>query len=199
MRRRGATPRPPAVETKMTDAEKKTPLPDRETTKRLRAETHFLRARGYHRTGRLEEALAALDEAVAADPSFTRARAARGHTLRQLGRLDEALEVITGVLAEEPENAIALATKGTLLQETGRPEEARAAFERALAVVEDEDRGLVHYNFACFWATAGEAEECRRHLARALELEPSKKSVAAVDRDFEKYAAEEWFLALTAL
>jgi len=183
----------------MMDAEKKAPFPDSEVTKRLRAETHFLRARGYHRIGRFEEALAALDEAVAADPSFTRAHAARGHTLRRLGRLDEAMEVVVRVLSEEPANAIALATKGTLLQETGRPEEARAAFEHALTVVDEEDRSLIHYNFACFWATAGEAEECREHLARALKLDPAKKSVAAVDRDFARYADEEWFLNLTAL
>jgi tetratricopeptide (TPR) repeat protein len=109
------------------------------------------------------------------------------------------MEVITRVLAEEPSHAIALATKGTLLQEMGRPEDARAAFEHALTVVGPEARSLIHYNFACFWATAGEAEKCREHLARALELDPGKKSVAAVDRDFKKYADEEWFLDLTAL
>jgi len=183
----------------MTNAEKKVPLPNSGVTRRLRAETHFLRARGYHRVGRFEEALAALDEAVAADPSYTRAHAARGHTLRRLGRLDEAMEVVTRVLAEEPANAIALATQGTLLQESGHPRQARAAFEHALDVVGEEDQSLIRYNFACFWATEGEAEECRQHLAAALHLDPSKKSVAAVDRDFARYADEEWFLTLTAL
>jgi Tfp pilus assembly protein PilF len=183
----------------MTDAERKDPLPGSEVTKRLRAETHFLRARGYHRTGRFEEALAALDEAVAADPSFTRAHTARAHLLRQLGRLDEAVAVVDRVLSGEPMNAVALATKGILLQEVGRPREALAAFEHALNVVGEADRGLIHYNFACYWARAGETEECRQHLARALQLDPTKKSVAAVDPDFAKYADEEWFLNLTAL
>lgn len=183
----------------MTNGEKKSPLPGSEVTTRLRAETHFLRARGYHRTGRFEEALAALDEAVAADPSFKRAHTARAHLLRQLGRLDEAMEVVDRVLSEKPVNAVALATKGILLQEVGRQEEALAAFEHALNVVGEEDRSLIHYNFACYWATAGEAEECRQHLGRALELDPTKKSVAAVDPDFVKYADEEWFLKLTAL
>jgi tetratricopeptide (TPR) repeat protein len=178
---------------------KNDPLPGSEVTKRLRAETHFLRARGYHRSGRFEEALAALDEAVAADPTFTRARTARAHLLRQLGRAGEAMDVIDRVLSDVPINAVALATKGILLQEMGRPDKALAAFEHALHVVGEEDRSLIHYNFACYWATAGETEECRQHLARALQLDPSKKSVAAVDPDFAKYADDDWFLELTAL
>jgi Tfp pilus assembly protein PilF len=174
-------------------------VPEVNEMDRLRAETHFQRARGYHRTGRFEEALAAIDEALAADPGYIRAQAARGHTLRRLGRLDEAMEVVDRVLAREPGNAIALATKGTLLQEVGRTDEARETFERALPLVTGEERSLIHYNFACYWAAVGDEAECREHLARALELDPTKKSVAAVDRDFGKYAGEDWFLDLTAL
>jgi Tfp pilus assembly protein PilF len=136
---------------------------------------------------------------VAADPTYTRAHAARAHTLRRLGRLEEAFGAVNQVLEVEPNNAVALATKGTLLQEQGRPQEGQALYEEALAAAAPENRSLLHYNFACFWANAGEIARLQEHLARALELDPAKKSVAAVDRDFKKYAEEEWFLELTAL
>lgn len=181
------------------NADKKPPLPEAEVTDRLRAETYFMRARGYHRLGRFEEALASLDEAVAADPTYARAHTARAHTLRQLGRLEEAFAVVNQVLEAEPNNAVALATKGTLLQELGRLTEGQALYEEALAAASPEDQSLLHYNFACFWARAGDLARVQEHLARALQLDPGKKSVAAVDRDFEEFAEEEWFLELTAL
>jgi len=179
-------------------ADEKRPPPEAEVTDRLRAETYFMRGRGYHRLGRFEEALASLDEAVAADPTYLRAQAARAHTLRRLGRVGEALAAVDRVLEAEPHNAVALATKGTLLQEQGRPQEGQALYEEALAAASPEDEPLLHYNFACFWAHAGDAARVRAHLARALELDPGRKSVAAVDRDFKPYAEEEWFLELTA-
>ncbi|UCH79420.1 MAG: tetratricopeptide repeat protein [Candidatus Coatesbacteria bacterium] len=181
------------------DANEKRRVPETEVTERLRAETFFMRARGYHRLGRFEEALASLDEAVAADPTYIRAQAARAHTLRRLGRLEEAFAAVNRVLEVEPNNAVALATKGTLLQEQGRPQEGQALYEEALAAASPEDLSLLHYNFACFWANAGDVARLREHLALALKLDPGKKSVAAVDRDFKKYVEEEWFLELTAL
>lgn len=161
--------------------------------RRFRAEAHFERARGYFRNGRFEEALAVLDEAVAADPSFSRAKVARAYALRRLGLLPEALCVVNDVLRANDRDALALAAKGAVLQALSREEEAKEVFEQALAAADAATRPLVIYNYACFWSAAGDAEMTQRYLSYAVQCDPTKKSVAAVDRDFEAFRGERWF------
>jgi len=171
---------------------------DEEILGRVEAEIHFQRGRTLFRAGRFEDALAALTAACEVDPTYNRARAAKAHALKRLGRFQEALAEVEAVLAVEPANAVALATKGSALQMMHRQEEGQRAFQDALAAAGPEDQFLVHYNYACFWANADNAEMCRVHLRRALTLEPDKKRVAAADRDFRRFATAPWFQNLVA-
>jgi tetratricopeptide (TPR) repeat protein len=172
-------------------------LKNTESVERLRAKTILEIGRTRFNADRYEEALAAFEEAIAADPTFLRARTAKAHALKMLGRAREAVEVCEDVIAREPGYALAHSTLGSALQTVGRAREALAAYRRAEELSPD-DR-LVHYNFACFWAGEGNEEECRKHLTRTLELDATQKSKAAVDQDFAAFRDKQWFQDLVAL
>ena len=49
---------------------------------------------------------------------------------------------------------------------------------------------LFHYNIACYHAVLGDREGALRHLARAFEMDPSLRGIAAGDEDLE--SLEDW-------
>ncbi len=163
---------------------------------RVRAQTLTEIGRTHFNQRRYREALASFDQALAADPSYTRALVAKAHVLKMVGRADEGLRLVDEVIARDPGYALAYSTRGSALQTLGRAAEARASYERAVELAPDD--ALVQYNFACFWALEGDADKARRHLARAIELEPGRNTRAAVDPDFAPFRDEEWFQRLTA-
>jgi tetratricopeptide (TPR) repeat protein len=163
------------------------------------AQTHYWRYKVLYRNGEYSLALEEADAAVAADPSFALAYVSRGYVLRKLGRRDEALAAAGQALALAPDNPFGLSVKGAVLGELGRDEEAREAFERALAVAGEQDRPALHYDFACFWAGRGAADECREQLETAVALNPRFKIIAAADRDFDVFAKTAWFRNIVAL
>ena len=63
---------------------------------------------------RLDEALTALDQAIALEPTDAWALGAKGETLRQMGRFDEALKALDQAIALEPIDAWTLAERATL-------------------------------------------------------------------------------------
>jgi tetratricopeptide (TPR) repeat protein len=73
---------------------------------------------------RLDEALGALEQAVALNSTYSWALASTGEVLRQLGRFDEALLHLDQALEIEPDSVWALNIKGEVLRQLGRLEEA---------------------------------------------------------------------------
>jgi tetratricopeptide (TPR) repeat protein len=64
----------------------------------------------------------------------------------------------------------------------------RGDFERAIAdmndgLAEQPDHPALHYHLACIESRAGHADEARRHLDRALELDPGLRKWADEDED----------------
>lgn len=165
-------------------------------TARLRAKVHFERGRHYFNANRFEEALAALEEAIATDPEYVRAYTAKANTLAVLGRTEEAIAICDEIIAKDPTFALAYTTKASALHRAGRRTEAAANYRRGIELAPDEH--LTHYNFACFWALEGNEEECETYLRRALEIEPRSKPKAATDDDFASVRGKEWFQNLVA-
>ncbi len=165
-------------------------------TTRLRAKVHFERGRHYFDANRFEDALAAFEEAIKADPEYLRAHTAQATALTLLGRVEEALTICDDIIAKDATFALAYTTKATTLHRAGRPAEAAEHYRRGVELAPDEH--ATHYNFACFWALEGNEEECEKYLRRALELDPHSKPKAATDGDFASVREKEWFQNLVA-
>jgi uncharacterized Ntn-hydrolase superfamily protein len=74
-------------------------------------------------------------------------------------------------------------------------------YPRAVAIMADGARQFpdspeILYDLACFESLAGQAEPCLVHLARALELTPGMRPMAAADADFDLVRASPAFLRL---
>jgi len=100
------------------------------------------------RQGRLDEALASFDQAIARKPDDFQALSNRGNVLKELGRIDEALASYDQALAINPHCAEALQGRAGQLQELGRTGEALADYDSALALYPNHagvliDRGTV--------------------------------------------------------
>lgn len=82
----------------------------------------------------LDEALAALDGAIALRPALAMAHFNRGHVLHRMNRATEALEAFDAALAQKPSYLMAWVVKGQLLADLGRHGEALACYERAESI-----------------------------------------------------------------
>ena len=84
-------------------------------------------------TGRLDEALADMEAALAIKPDDAETLLNHANVLKSLNRLDAALAGFDRALAVKPGWPQALNNRGTVLQALGRHDEALAAYDQALA------------------------------------------------------------------
>jgi tetratricopeptide (TPR) repeat protein len=120
--------------------------------------------------GRLHEALARADAAIALQPACVEAYNSRGITLQQLQRTQEALASFDRALALRPEKPELHNNRGNLLRHLRRLPEALASSDRAIALqpgfaAAHNSRGLVLQALGR-WAEAAASYE------RALTLQP---------------------------
>jgi ATP-dependent Clp protease ATP-binding subunit ClpC len=102
-------------------------------------------AEALERDGRLDEALAGVDEVLRKRPGQTSAWCVRGRVLSQLQRWDDAVTAWQGALRNAPQRVEALAGLASALGELGRAEEGLAAVQRAIDLSPDDlDIRLVH-------------------------------------------------------
>jgi len=88
----------------------------------------------------------------------------------------------------QPGDAGAYMQAAYCLHETGDTLAARDWLLRGPGELLQEP--LFHYNIACYHAVLGERVGALRHLARAFEMDPSLRKIAAVDADLE--SLEDW-------
>ena len=88
-------------------------------------------------TGRVSEALVAIQKSVALAPEDAEAHSNLGITLRDLGRLEEAEASLRQALALKPDLAEAHSNLGNTLQELGRLKDAEASHRKAIALKPD--------------------------------------------------------------
>jgi Flp pilus assembly protein TadD len=162
----------------------------------IRFNTHFTYGKEFLRAGRYRQALESFDKALELNPEESRALMGRSLALTRLGRYDEAMAAATAIFDFEPDSPYGCNAQAVCYQAMGRMPEARAAFEKSVEF--GRDNAGNHYNFAIFWASCDEAEQCRKYLARALELEPKLNVIAATDIDLKRYRTENWFLELVS-
>ena len=96
--------------------------------------THYSVGSALLESGKLREARAELERAVAALPDSPMASVRYSDVLRETGEPARALALCDAVLARAPDLADAHVSRALALEALGRPAEARAALERAVAI-----------------------------------------------------------------
>jgi len=98
---------------------------------RQKAEDHYYAALDLMADGKLEEAVAAYGESLAADPAFTEAMHGLARALQDLGRLDEAIAIAKRIAEVDPEDVLAYTSLSVLYQKKGMIPEAEAEGAKA--------------------------------------------------------------------
>ena len=98
---------------------------------RQKAEDHYYAALDLMGDGHLEKAVAAYQESLAADPTFTEAMHGLARALQDLERYDEAIEVSQRIAELDPDDVLAHTSLSVLYQKKGMIPEAEAEGNKA--------------------------------------------------------------------
>ncbi|HYM75109.1 MAG TPA: tetratricopeptide repeat protein [Candidatus Dormibacteraeota bacterium] len=98
---------------------------------RQNAEDHYYDALDLMADGHLEPAVAAFQESVKADPTFTEAMHGLARALQDLQRLDEAIAVAQQIAEIDPDDVLAHTSLSVLYQKKGMIPEAEAEGAKA--------------------------------------------------------------------
>jgi tetratricopeptide (TPR) repeat protein len=152
--------------------------------------------------GRIEDGVALLRQAVAADPGQTRLHRLLGMALGRLGRNEEALVSIGCAIALEPRRADLYGSRADILVALGRADAAVESYDRALALAPDSvedwcNRGAVLIDL-------GRHQDAVASFERAIALAPGfapahynhGNALAALDRHDEALASFDRAIAL---
>ena len=123
------------------------------------------------RLGRLGDANALLDRALALAPQFHPARFARALVLSRRGRLTEAVEEVDRLLKDNPGNLANLNLKASILVRLGGFEEARGMYEHVLA--EQPRQPKIWMNLGHVLKTSGRTSEGIEAYRRSITLSPT--------------------------
>jgi tetratricopeptide (TPR) repeat protein len=102
-----------------------------EANARQKAEDHYYAALDLMADGKLEEAIAAYRESLAADPAFTEAMHGLARALQDLLRYDEAIAVAQQITELDPDDVLAHTSLSVLYQKKGMIPEAEAEGAKA--------------------------------------------------------------------
>jgi len=98
---------------------------------RQKAEDHYYAALDLMGDGKLDEAVAAYQESLAVDPSFTECMHGLARALQDLQRYDEAIAVAQRITELDPDDVLARTSLSVLYQKKGMIPEAEAEGAKA--------------------------------------------------------------------
>jgi tetratricopeptide (TPR) repeat protein len=134
--------------------------------------TESLTARGYfltYRPGRLENALADLNEATTLDPTYRAAAYAKGLALVRLHRFNDAFDAFDAAIAISPNDASALFMRARMHRQFDRTEEAVKDMWDAIRLdpflLQDSMPALRH---AGYWTSRENPKEVTQELVDAI-------------------------------
>jgi predicted O-linked N-acetylglucosamine transferase (SPINDLY family) len=132
------------------------------------------RAVRFHQAGKLQQAVASYEAALALDPNIPEALSNLALALKALGRADDAIARCEQALKLRPNAPEILLNLGMLLREKRRSREAAAVYRKALAVKPDDPALLSNLGNALKdQGEFGEAIDCFR---QALERRPDYRA-----------------------
>ena len=127
--------------------------------------------------GRLDEAVASFQRAIALRPAYAEAHANLGIALKHLDRLDDALACLDHAIGLKTDYAEAYCNRGSVLTTMDRLDEAVASLDRAIALKPD---------YAVAYSNRGNA---LTHLRRWPEAASSYRRALALKPDFAEVLA----------
>lgn len=130
----------------------------------------LLRSLDHYDHGRLDEALEAMEEAVAAAPGYPDLRLRQGQILAEMNRHAEALLAFDAALERNSGFVEARIARGTCLLFLNRPNEAESDLERA-AEIQPGYADVAFYRGLAL-ACSGRIREGLRAVIRAVEINP---------------------------
>jgi polyferredoxin/tetratricopeptide (TPR) repeat protein len=144
-----------------------------------KALSQYYRGAILNRLGRHEQALAALDAALAERPDLVTAREEKGEALWRLGRREEAVAAWRDAVSRNAGLPLAnnlLAGAAALNGQT----ETAAAFEKQADQITPNDP-LYHWTLGLRLENIGMGELAEKHFARAIELNPEFRKARSLD------------------
>jgi predicted Zn-dependent protease len=133
--------------------------------------TPFEAAQDLAARGRLDQAMAQLDELAKQSPEPAGVERLRGNILYQRERLQDAIEAFTKAEAQDPEDHESMEMHGVSLFRTGRTPEAIPFLEKARAAVESANIDP-NYVLALCYADVQRYDDSRRAFAALFGFEP---------------------------
>jgi tetratricopeptide (TPR) repeat protein len=125
----------------------------------------------YERLGRLEDALADYEHAIALAPTDALVYYNRGVTYERLGRFEDALADYARAIALDPADAKVYANRGLTYAQMGRFEDALADYARAIAL--DPADANVYTNRGITYAQMGRLNDGLADQNHAIALDPA--------------------------
>jgi arylsulfatase A-like enzyme/Tfp pilus assembly protein PilF len=123
-------------------------------------------ASGASAEGRLDEAIAKVQEALRADPEIVEAYMLLGNFQKKARQPEEAIASYRRALERDPEHQGALFSLAVAYKDQGRLEEARLGFERARAL--DPRNGRVLWQLADLFVRRGDHDQAQAVIQDAL-------------------------------
>ena len=120
-------------------------------------------------TGRVQEAIASYDKAIAMDPSDFRVYNNRGLAFDQMGRSDLAMADFDRALALNPRSFEAYNNKGKVYGQAGSLDKAIDHFSKAIAI--NPDFPLAYGNRGVAYTLIGDHRRAWKDVNRAIELD----------------------------
>lgn len=136
------------------------------------ATTHYRLAQAHVKGGRLNDAIAELDQAVALAPRNAEMANFQGQVLFLAGRMPPAEAAFRKALELDPYLTDAHNNLGALFDRQGKKSEAEAEFRRALEDPAYPSPEKVRLNLGLLYASLGRDEEAIRELRKAVEIAP---------------------------
>ena len=132
---------------------------------------YYLAARGAVLAirGRVDEALAAFEDAVKAKPDFAPARYFRGKVLADIGRPDDAVPELDKAIELEPGNGFALKRLARVHLGAGRLDQAAELLQRAIDLGSDAD---AQFQMGLVRDRQRKHEDALRHFVAAGRIQP---------------------------
>jgi tetratricopeptide (TPR) repeat protein len=121
-------------------------------------------------SGRLQEAIIQLEQALRIQPDYADAHNDLGMALAQTGKIEEAIGHYEQALRIEPDNAKAHYNLGLALQQKGRVREAIGHYEQALQI--DQQFAEVYNNLGVALAQAGKLNDAIGQYEQAVQIRP---------------------------
>ena len=153
------------------------------------AEVHFNVGNTLQRAGRLTDAEASYNQAIALKPDFAKAHNNLGVTLRGLGRLSDAEASCNQAIALSPNYAMAHNNLGVTLLGLGRLTDAEVSFNQAIAL--KPDFAEAYNNLGLTLQGLGRLTDAEASYNQAIAIKPDFAEAYRQVTEFKKFDSQD--------